>query len=73
MKKNNLLTIEVYYSEKDDVIGVDYLATTMMRDLIKDTDTNDIVQEEISEIDKILERMINKIDEKLEKMESEGK
>ena len=73
MKKHDLLTVEVYYSEKDGAVGVNYLATTMMENLIKDADANDIVKEAISEIDKILEGMIDKIDEKLEKMESEDK
>lgn len=73
MKKHNLLAVEVYYSEKDDAIGATYSASSMMEDLIKDADANDIVKEAISEMDKILEGMIDKIDEKLEKMESEGK
>ena len=73
MKKHDLLTVEVYYSEKDDAVGANYLATTMMENLIKDADANDIVKEAISEIDKILEGMIDKIDEKLEELESEGK
>lgn len=73
MKKHGLLTVEVYYSEKDDAIGATYSASSMMKDLIKDADANDIVQETINEIDKILVEMIDKIDEKLEELESEGK
>lgn len=73
MKKHDLLTVEVYYSEKDDAIGATYSASTMMKDLIKDTDTNELIQETIDKIDKTLVEMIDKIDEKLEELESEGK
>lgn len=68
MEKIGLMNIRVSY-ENDETISTEARLSEIMKKLIDDTKTNDIVIEKIEQIDEILSEMFTIIDKNLDKME----
>ena len=68
MKKIGLINIRVSY-ENDKSISTEVRLSEVMKKLMDDTQTDDLIAEKMEHLDEILREMFEKIDEKLGKME----
>ena len=68
MEKIGLINIRISY-ESDESISTEVRLSEIMKKLMDDTQTDDLIAEKMEHLDEILREMFEKIDEKLGKME----
>ena len=68
MKKIGLINIRVSY-ENDKSISTEVRLSEIMKKLMDDTQTNDLITEKMEHLDDILREMFEEINEKLGEME----
>ena len=68
MEKIGLINIRISY-ENDESISTEVRLSEIMKRLMDDTQTNDLITEKMEHLDDILREMFEKINEKLGEME----
>ena len=68
MKKIGLINIRISY-ESDESISTEVRLSEIMKKLMDDTQTNDLITEKMEHLDDILREMFEEINEKLGEME----
>lgn len=68
MEKIGLINVRVSY-ENDESISTEVRLSEIMKKLMDDTQTNDLITEKMEQIDEILREMFEEINEKLGEME----
>ena len=68
MEKIGLINIRISY-ESDESISTEVRLSEIMKRLMDDTQTNDLITEKMEHLDDILREMFEKINEKLGEME----
>lgn len=68
MEKIGLINIRVSY-ENDESISTEVRLSEIMKKLMDDTQTNDLITEKMEHLDDILREMFEEINEKLGEME----
>ena len=68
MKKIGLINIRISY-ENDESISTEVRLSEIMKRLMDDTQTNDLITEKMEHLDDILREMFEEINEKLGEME----
>lgn len=68
MEKIGLINIRISY-ESDESISTEVRLSEIMKKLMDDTQTNDLITEKMEHLDDILREMFEKINEKLGEME----
>ena len=68
MEKIGLINIRVSY-ESDESISTEVRLSEIMKKLMDDTQTNDLITEKMEHLDDILREMFEEINEKLGEME----
>ena len=68
MKKIGLINIRISY-ESDESISTEVRLSEIMKRLMDDTQTNDLITEKMEHLDDILREMFEEINEKLGEME----
>ena len=68
MEKIGLINVRVSY-ENDESISTEVRLSEIMKELMDDTQTNDLFAEKMEHLDEVLREMFEKIDEKLGEME----
>ena len=68
MEKIGLINIRISY-ESDESISTEVRLSEMMKRLMDDTQTNDLITEKMEHLDDILREMFEEINEKLGEME----
>lgn len=68
MEKIGLINIRISY-ENDESISTEVRLSEIMKRLMDDTQTNDLIKEKMEHLDDILREMFEEINEKLGEME----
>ena len=68
MEKIGLINIRISY-ESDESISTEVRLSEIMKRLMDDTQTNDLITEKMEHLDDILREMFEEINEKLSEME----
>lgn len=68
MEKIGLINIRVSY-ENDESISTEVRLSEIMKKLMDDTQTNDLIMEKMEHLDDVLREMFEEINEKLGEME----
>ncbi len=68
MEKIGLINIRISY-ESDESISTEVRLSEIMKKLMDDTQTNDLITEKMEHLDNILREMFEEINEKLGEME----
>ena len=68
MEKIGLINIRISY-ESDESISTEVRLSEIMKKLMNDTQTNDLITEKMEHLDDILREMFEEINEKLGEME----
>ena len=68
MEKIGLINIRISY-ESDESISTEVRLSEIMKRLMDDTQTNDLIKEKMEHLDDILREMFEEINEKLGEME----
>ena len=68
MEKIGLINIRISY-ESDESISTEVRLSKIMKKLMDDTQTNDLITEKMEHLDDVLREMLDEINEKLGEME----